>query len=579
MIELYKKYIKNKIFNKMLLIYSLITIISISLLTTVFIIYYSENELQNELNIHSEVIFNIEKRFEEQDTIGNSVINGINTQPKIIDEIVKLTTATYEEYLSYKLDNYSVAKNKQLDLRYLLDTILSNRSDALAVVISDKNKEYKNEIVLNYDKWYDTKNNKNKYIRKITRTIKNVDTMYNIGYIDIYFDLTDLNKIVDNSNLKGSLIIIDEDDNLVFCYDEVSKEIDLKNIILQHNDSSKNNIENTSMFSRNDPIVNLREDAQTGFRYGSIIFKKDLDSTHMRFKIITVSLMCVFTILLTTSMIINRYSVKLKKMMRGIEKIKNGCLNTRFNIENEDDELDMIAIRIDEMSENLQDNINKNYIAQVKQKQAEMNALQAQINPHFLFNTLEVIRMCALASKNTEVAQMIYNLASMFRYSTYNNGSLVKLSDEVKHCKMYLDLCSTRYRGMFKYEINIDEKYFDYLIPKFTMQPILENSINHGIRKDSFDNLIDITVFNSENELTIIIEDNGKGITEEDLNSIKVNLKKDLQKASSIGLMNINNRLKLNFGDEYGININSIVNKGTCVEIKIPILRDEDRNV
>ena len=579
MIELYKKYIKNKIFNKMLLIYSLITIISISLLTTVFIIYYSENELQNELNIHSEVIFNIEKRFEEQDTIGNSVINGINTQPKIIDEIVKLTTATYEEYLSYKLDNYSVAKNKQLDLRYLLDTILSNRSDALAVVISDKNKEYKNEIVLNYDKWYDTKDNKNKYIRKITRTIKNVDTMYNIGYIDIYFDLTDLNKIVDNSNLKGSLIIIDEDDNLVFCYDEVSKEIDLKDIILKHNDSSKNNIENTSMFSRNDPIVNLREDAQTGFRYGSIIFKKDLDSTHMRFKIITVSLMCVFTILLTTSMIINRYSIKLKKMMRGIEKIKNGCLNTRFNIENEDDELDMIAIRIDEMSENLQDNINKNYIAQVKQKQAEMNALQAQINPHFLFNTLEVIRMCALASKNTEVAQMIYNLASMFRYSTYNNGSLVKLSDEVKHCKMYLDLCSTRYRGMFKYEINIDEKYFDYLIPKFTMQPILENSINHGIRKDSFDNLIDITLFNSENELTIIIEDNGKGITEEDLNSIKLNLKKDLQKASSIGLMNINNRLKLNFGDEYGININSIVDKGTCVEIKIPILRDEDRNV
>ena len=561
----------------MLLIYSSITIIAIFLLTAVFISYYVDNELQNELNIHSEVIFNIEKRFEEQDNISNSVINGINTQPKIIDEILKLTTSTYEEYLSYKLDNFSISNTKQLDLKYLLDTMLSNRNDALAVVINDKNKEYKNEIVLNYDKWYDIKNDPEgvKYIRKITRPIKNVDTMYTIGYIDIYFDLKNLNKIVDNSNLKGNLIILDENKNVVFVsskdlsqkYVDKVKGYGIKN--------SRNEFVHRGEFKLKYPIINIKEDAQTGFKYGSIITEKDLGTSKMSSKILYISLVFIILILCVTYTVISGYSNKLKNMMKGIEKIKDGDLDTRFNIEVEDDELDMIAIRIDEMSESLQYNINKNYIAEVKQKQAELNALQSQINPHFLYNTLEVIRMCALASKNREVAQMIYNLASMFRYSTYNNGSLVTLSDEIKHCKMYLDLCSTRYKGMLEYKIYIDDLYKQCLIPKFTIQPILENSINHGLKKDSCENVIKIGLICSESEMEILIKDNGHGISKDELEHLRKSLEKNLQKTSSIGLMNINNRLKLKFGEIYGLEIDSETNEGTTVKIKIPILRDE----
>lgn len=581
MIELYRKYIKNKIFNKMLLIYSSITIIAIFLLTAVFISYYVDNELQNELNIHSEVIFNIEKRFEEQDNISNSVINGINTQPKIIDEILKLTTSTYEEYLSYKLDNFSITNTKQLDLKYLLDTMLSNRNDVLAVVINDKNKEYKNEIVLNYDKWYDIKNDPEavKYIRKITRPIKNVDTMYTIGYIDIYFDLKHLNKIVDNSNLKGNLIIVDENKHIIFTSSKELAQKDIDKVKEYGMKNSRNEFVHREEFKLKYPLINIKEDAQTGFKYGSIITEKDLGTSKMSSKILYISLICIILILFVTYTVISGYSNKLKKMMKGIEKIKDGDLDTRFNIEDEDDELDMIAIRIDEMSESLQYNINKNYIAEVKQKQAELNALQSQINPHFLYNTLEVIRMCALASKNREVAQMIYNLASMFRYSTYNNGSLVTLNDEIKHCKMYLDLCSTRYKGMLEYKIDIDDLYIQCLLPKFTLQPILENSINHGLKKDSYENVIKIELTCNESDIEILIKDNGHGISRDKLEYLRKDLEKNLQKTSSIGLMNINNRLKLKFGEIYGLGIDSEINEGTTVKIKIPILRDEVKNV
>ncbi len=149
---------KNNLFTKMLLIYSTITIISIYLLANIFLKYYVENEIQNELNIHSEIVFNIEKRFEEQDIVSTSVINGINTQKHITDEINMLISSTYEEYMSYKLDKFVAANGKQADLDYVLTTILSGREDALAVVINDKDKEYVSEIVLKHDIWYKLKN-------------------------------------------------------------------------------------------------------------------------------------------------------------------------------------------------------------------------------------------------------------------------------------------------------------------------------------------------------------------------------------------------------------------------------------
>lgn len=202
----------------MLLTYSLITIVSIYLLIYIFISYYVDNEVQNELEIYSEVIFNIEKRLEEQDSLANSIANGINTQPKVIEEVRMLVENTYEEYLSYKLDRFSSSNIKQIDLKYLINTILGDREGILAVCINNKDREYRNEIVLNHNRWDNLKFEKDtsSYIRKISKPIKSIDSMYIIAYVDIYFDLNSLKNIVKNTNLKGDLIIFDEADNIIF---------------------------------------------------------------------------------------------------------------------------------------------------------------------------------------------------------------------------------------------------------------------------------------------------------------------------------------------------------------------------
>ena len=558
----------------MLLIYSSITIISISLLSAVFICYYIENELQNELNIHSKVIFNIENILEEQDRISNSVINGINTREELINEINLINNYSFEEYLNYKLDRYSLY-NKQIDLKYLVDTMLSNKKDALAVVINDKNKEFRNELVLNHTNWYEKKSQINSRIRKITKPIKGKDPMYTLGYIDIYFDLSELKYLLKNSNVRGTLALLDENNNILYSsnYEKVSSYIKENENLLNKSNIYKNNI------YKNENLVSVRVDAQTKFKYISIIQPQDLNIFDVKFKICLLSIFCIIIILLITYIIISNYSFKLKRLVSCIKKIENGDLYTRFNIKNEDDELDMIAMRIDNMSESLKYNINKNYISQVKQKQAELSALQAQIKPHFLYNMLEVIRMCSLSNGNKDVADMIYSLAGMFRYSTYNNGSMVSINQEIKYCKMYLDLCCTRYRGTLDYKINISDDIKEYIVPKFIIQPVVENSINHGIIKDSDNNLIEINIQKENQYIEISISDNGLGMSDENLEKIKQNLKKDLQKTGSIGLMNINSRLKLKFGENYGLYIRSQLNRGTIVKIKLPILKDGDKIV
>ncbi|WP_195336160.1 sensor histidine kinase [Paraclostridium bifermentans] len=565
--KLYNLYTSKNLFSKMLLIYSAITIVSICLLSNIFLKYYLESELQNELNIHSEMIFNIEKRFEEQDIVSTSLINGINTQKKITDEIQMLINSTYEDYISYKLDKFSSTNVKEADLDYVVKTILSGRSDALAIIINDKNKEYVSELVFKHSDWYKLKNKlKSKYIRKITKPIKNIDSTYIIGYVDIYFDLTNINNLIDGSNLKGRLLIADNSNDI---------------ILDSYREKSIWNVEKVEekYLDKNSKLASVKQDVQTKYKYISVIKNEDLGIGSMILKISLISLLCIALILLITYLVIKNFSDKLSNMMQGIENIKRGDLSVRFNVEKEEDELDMIAIEIDRMCESLQENIEKTYKSEVEQKEAELNALQAQIKPHFLYNTLEVIRMCALASKNKEVANMIYNLASMFKYSTYNNASDVKLSEMINYCEMYLNLCCTRYKGIIDYKVDIDEELLDFKVPKFILQPVIENSINHGMAKDRNDNFISIKANIIEEDIELIVEDNGIGISSERMNVIEENLNHNLQKKSSIGLMNINSRLKIRFGDKYGIHINSEENRGTIVKLKIPILKDGVKNV
>jgi len=210
-------------------------------------------------------------------------------------------------------------------------------------------------------------------------------------------------------------------------------------------------------------------------------------------------------------------------------------------------------------------------------KQAELTALQSQINPHFLCNTLESIRGQALLDGNKEIAKMMEALASFFRYSISRRGNFVTLRDELNNIKNYMMIQSYRFNNRFSLEIIIeedDEKAYDYLIPRLILQPVVENAIYHGLEELPEGGKVVIEVTLTENILILTVSDNGKGMDAKTLSALNARIHSaDMDKGENgtgIALPNIHKRIQLLFGEEYGVNVYSTLNQGTDVEIILP---------
>ncbi len=218
-------------------------------------------------------------------------------------------------------------------------------------------------------------------------------------------------------------------------------------------------------------------------------------------------------------------------------------------------------------------------------KQATLTALQSQINPHFLYNTLDTIRGQALVDGNREIAKMVEALAGFFRYSISSSGDLVTVRDELSNVRNYMMIQEYRFDSRYQLKIDIEEEEeiaLDYLIPRLSMQPIVENAIVHGL-KDTMENgeiIINLNLIGKD--MIITVSDNGCGMDSEKLNEINERIRSDRSisnqisdiqsqsRHSSIALTNIHKRIQLLYGNDYGLNIYSTPNHGTDVEIILP---------
>lgn len=230
--------------------------------------------------------------------------------------------------------------------------------------------------------------------------------------------------------------------------------------------------------------------------------------------------------------------------------------------------------------------------AQIFDKQTELTALQSQINPHFLYNTLESIRGQALIDDNIEIARMVEALAAFFRYSISKKGNLVTLRDELANIDNYMMIQRYRFNNRFSMETIIDEEdeaAYDFLIPRLIIQPVVENAIFHGLEERLEGGKVIIEVIVTEQNLIITISDNGKGIERDKLKMLNARIRsRDIQledggnnnqRNTGIALPNIHKRIQLLFGEEYGVNIYSTVGQGTDVEITIPANYGRDRGL
>lgn len=238
------------------------------------------------------------------------------------------------------------------------------------------------------------------------------------------------------------------------------------------------------------------------------------------------------------------------------------------------DEIAYLSDAFNEMVERINHLINELNEQNYRQKKHELQALQAQINPHFLYNTLEVINCMALIRNAPEIGGMVKTLASMMRYSINFKESIVTVEEEIQHVKNYLFIQTERNKDRLSVNYDIDDRILDSPILKLTLQPIAENAVIHAFKGVQKDNVVSITGSIIHDKVRICIIDNGTGMDENTINCLLNDDVEDLShdiKHTGIGIGNVNKRLKLTFGEEYGLVVESEIGKGTTVEIWLPI--------
>ncbi len=421
---------------------------------------------------------------------------------------------------------------------------------------------------------------KNDYVFPIARGIVDINTGNCVGVISIFSDIKLLRDICNKikSSENDRILIVDKHDVVVYdtLESNISKQFDDPAVGVKELANDKKNT------GKGKTIVSFTASELTDWRIVRITPQKDLfvGIRELQFKLILLFTAFILLSMALSILLVNRTMNPLKSLIKTMNVIEKGDLSVRFRITS-NDEIGRLGRNFNKMIENIENLINTVYIAELRKNEAKLSALQAQINPHFIYNTLESIKMMAELNDDYNTSEMTMLLGKLLRYSISNTSEKVTVNDDLTYLKYYIKLQNYRFNNRFELKLEIDERIYPAYIFKLMFQPIVENAIFHGLANIQRRGYIFIRGYLTENGVCFTVEDNGKGMTEDELEilNLKINdFEINQKEIKSIGLKNINERIKLNYGDEYGISVQSKFNQGTTVIIELPGIAALSRN-
>ncbi|MCG8502937.1 MAG: sensor histidine kinase [Firmicutes bacterium] len=272
------------------------------------------------------------------------------------------------------------------------------------------------------------------------------------------------------------------------------------------------------------------------------------------------------------------FSVKVLSPLRQVRTLMGSLENEHFDVNMDirgNDEIALLGISFNKMSKRLKTLMEVVYATRLKQKEAELKALQAQINPHFLYNTLDTIYWMGRIENAFETSKLVEALAKLFRLSLNKGNEFTTVRNEVEHLENYIIIQQKRYEDIIDFSINLSEEVLDCKVVKLILQPLVENAIYHGIEKKGQKGTIDIMIEKKNDRLLYIITDNGQGADEKEINGLLQNVTNHNR---GFGIKNVNDRIKLYFGEEYGLQFHSTPGIGTKVIVVQPYLKGDVQN-
>ena len=336
----------------------------------------------------------------------------------------------------------------------------------------------------------------------------------------------------------------------------------------------------------NGQISTYTVNGQTLEEYGlNLLFLFDnQDSWQKRVEIIEAILPLLLLLIVTVTGLIYWYSKdfssRVELLVRKFRRAETGDLSVSEEIGGSD-EIAVLDQQFNRMLGKLDQLIKTSYVQKLENKEAQLKNLQLQINPHFLYNTLETISSIAAVKQVFVVCDICGKLGEIFRYSLGKDyGERVPLEQEMKHIKNYMFIQEIRHGNRLQVFYNIDVDAAHVYIPRFILQPIVENAISHGLGNLTSVGTLEISAFEKNDRLYIQIEDDGEGMDQEKVAEIVrfINTAKPVEGKKNIGIRNVNQRIKLACGEQYGIIIESTPYQGSRVTIQLPIMREGEGN-
>ena len=293
-----------------------------------------------------------------------------------------------------------------------------------------------------------------------------------------------------------------------------------------------------------------------------------------RFMVVCSVLIGVLIIVVAVSavMIVSSIIQPISQLNQATEKIAQGDFNARAQADS-DDEVAELAVSFNKMAGSMQSLIDKVKEDERKMRKADLRLLQEQIQPHFLYNTLDTIVWLIESNEPDEAVTMVVTLSDFFREILSKGKEFISIKEEEKHISSYLQIQEMRYRDILEYDIQLDQVIYKYQILKLTLQPVVENALYHVIKYKRAKGCIHIHGEKEGDIIRLTVRDDGVGMDEEELEQLRQQIEKPCQETEKgFGLANVNERIHMYFGPEYGMKIQSQKGKGTTVEIVIPAI-------
>lgn len=573
----------NAVYKRLFIIYTAILVTCVLSLDAYFIYYSKENIKDQKLYLNKKMIEDIELELIKNTNSVDRIVNGIYDQSFIATDLVNLLNNDSTTYLKMKLD-YLVKSDLEFYngiQRYVTQVFNTYRQIVSIKFLSYARQELieldtdgtiskenldRNTVESMQNQKVISENGKISYIKEISNPID----LKKEGLILIAYD----NKVIDEivESYENEAIIIDQSGKVIFDSDDnYDREVLLDYI-------GKLSIEDKISLDGNTYYTNVLVD-----KLGNIVLGR-VNSYEATKLPLTYYLMLMFIDILVVLVAIFIIHIKLKglsermnKIITTMEQVKEGNLDARIDITDDKDELNYIATQFNDMCIDLKKHIEISYLAEMNKKEAELSkkkaemlSLQSKINPHFLYNTLESIRMKAIVSGNRDVGRMLFLLGNLFR-NQLKEDDVITIEKEINYCKEYLELFKFRYDDKFNYYINCDTELLNKEIIKFILQPLAENYTVHGIRREDYDNELNIDILKNNDNIKIIIEDNGIGIDKNKINEINKKIKEKDFTGKSIGIANTHERIMLLYGEDYGVKVDEEFENGTRIILNIPM--------